>query len=410
MPSAMATMFMVRMRAYSAAQFDYADFVRLAWSDAEALLLSEYTGGPEGHSYGVTIHGAIRGPGDSMDEAQRRMSQALGDTFPSIALSSNGAVATPLMVAAHGLDLTDAQPFIGYRTPEAWDWFPPGKRRIDGEATHALISSLITNQGSQLLRQAIEFYSQALGHWTPEERLLAGEFLSIAAETLSRYLLESRAAARGMTPKNLARLFNSKDVESLRRQFLVDEIFARDLDALTALQEASNGFEHGYMAANQVRGVFEPVLERSMGHVRRALIEASGVDGGIQRRLLADEYTEPRGLVPDIWLISGQLSRRDPSKPAPPIDEVRIELEWTKGKPVATTTDSGDVSIGIPWEVKIAHKPDDVSLDLSGVGVRAAHVRQTTTGPLEVKVKPGGAVLPTQPADASSTDAGPPEE
>lgn len=30
-------------------------------------------------------------------------------------------------------------------------------------------------------------------HWMPEERLLGGEFLFIAAETLSRFLVESRA-------------------------------------------------------------------------------------------------------------------------------------------------------------------------------------------------------------------------
>jgi hypothetical protein len=37
-----------------------------------------------------------------------------------------------------------------------------------------------------------ESYRRAVGHWVPEERLLAGEFLAIAAETLSRFLIESR--------------------------------------------------------------------------------------------------------------------------------------------------------------------------------------------------------------------------
>jgi hypothetical protein len=340
------------VRAYSAAHFEYSESITLPWADATAKLQSEYTGGTDGRAYAVTIHCEIHGVADSLDDAQRRLTPVLGNTLSVVALAANASVADPLVLAVHGLDLTEPQPFLGHQTPQGWDWFPTGRRLINAEATHALIASLILNQDSGLLRQAIESYRQSLAHWTPEQRLLAGEFLSIAAETLSRYLVETRAAARGMSPKNLAKLVKAKDVDSLRWQILVQDIFARDEEAVTAMREASNGFEHGYMAADQVRGLFEPILERSMGHVRRALIQASGVDAEAQRRMLAPEYKEPRGLVPAIWVVTGELSRADTSKPAPAVDTVRIELGWTRPKPIAIKRESGEVDISFPWTVQ----------------------------------------------------------
>jgi hypothetical protein len=54
---------------------------------------------------------------------------------------------------------------------------------------------------SELLLRAMESYRRALMYWVPESRLLAGEFLFIAAETLSRFLIESGAAERGISPR-----------------------------------------------------------------------------------------------------------------------------------------------------------------------------------------------------------------
>ena len=145
--------------------------------------------------------------------------------------------------------------------------------------------------GGVHLGRAVESYQRALGHWVPEERLLAGEFLAIAAEALSRFAIESRAHQLGMTPKNLAQLRHAADERELRRRFLADEVFTGDSDAEVAMREASNGFEHGYMQLGDVQGLLEPVLERSMGHVRRALVEALGLAPVGRRRLLDQTMT-----------------------------------------------------------------------------------------------------------------------
>jgi hypothetical protein len=273
-------------------------------ADAAAAFVSEYTGGEDGRAYPVTIHGEIRGAGESLGAAEQRLGTAIRNVFPVLALAANVAIADPLAIASYGLDLSRPQPFTGYETPQAHEWFPPGARRFDVEATLALATAVGQHPQTDLLHRAIETYRRALGHWVPEERLLAGEFLFIAAETLSRFLIESRAHAAGITPKNLARS-KGLNTEALRARYLLDDVFAGDQMALDAMREVSNGFEHGYMAVEDVRGRLEPALEHSMSLVRRALIATSGLDAAMSDRLFDSEYDEPRGLVPRIQFVSG---------------------------------------------------------------------------------------------------------
>jgi hypothetical protein len=188
---AVADPFTFRMRAYAAAHLDYGDVLTVTWNDAVAKLQSEYTGGDDGRAYAVTIHGEIRGLADSIEDAERRFSTMIGNSLPVIAAAANAAVADPLAIATHGLDITQPQAFIAYRTPHATEWFPPGKRRIDSEATHAFMAAVGNHPQFELLLRAIESYRRALSDWVPERRLLAGEHLFVSAETLGRFMIEA---------------------------------------------------------------------------------------------------------------------------------------------------------------------------------------------------------------------------
>src|SRR5687768_16638468 len=106
----MANLFAFRMRAYAAAHFEWDELLTVTWPDAEAKLQSEYTGGEDGRAYAVTIHGEIRGPGASIEEAEPRLANSIGNTLPIIAVGANAAVADPLAIATHGIDLREPQP------------------------------------------------------------------------------------------------------------------------------------------------------------------------------------------------------------------------------------------------------------------------------------------------------------
>lgn len=402
----MAGAFAFRMRAYAAAHFEWGDVLAVTWPDAEAKLQSEYTGGEDGRAYPVTIHGEIRGPGESLAEVEPRFGPMIGNTLPLIALAANAAVADPLAVATHGLDLTEPQPIIAYRTPSAREWFPPGKRRIDVDATHALMTAVGNHPQMPLLLRAIESYRRALTNWVPEQRLLAGEYLFISAETLSRFMLESRAAARGITSKNLVKLQNAGKESALRRRYLVEEIFGGDEQPLAAMESASDGFEHGYMAVDDVRGLLEPVLERSMGYVRTALIKESGLHVSMQNRLLATDSEEPRGLVPNFSFVRGRLLREDPAQPPPRMDGAAVEFEWSTDPPVATRTVDGEVSITFSVNASPTKLPPNTKLELSGAGMRAAYVKLSDNKPFDVKVTRANDVVDREKPEES----GPPSE
>jgi hypothetical protein len=398
----MAKPFTFRMRAYAAAHFEWDDVLTVTWADAEAKLQSEYTGGKDGRAYAVTIHGEIRGVGESIEEAEPRLANSIGNTLPLIAVAANAAVADPLPIAAHGLDLSDSQPLVYYRTPDPSSWFPPGNRRIDAEATRALMTAVGHHSQTELLHRAMEAYRRALSSWIPETQLLAGELLFIAAETLSRALIESRASALGITPKNLARLEKVNGEKALRMQALSQEIFDGDSKAFQAMKEASNGFEHGYMAVDQVRGLLQPVLERSMGHVRRALITASGVEQEAADRLLSDTYATPRGLVPVIMMVRGQLSRQDPDKQPQTMEGAPVELEWSPSPPAVTKTADGEVHISFTDQATVKKLPSNVRLELSGFGIRAAHVKQSQPFVVDVEVTRADGTTETVETDTSA--------
>jgi hypothetical protein len=152
------------------------------------------------------------------------------------------------------------------------------------------------------------------------------------------------------------------------------------------MQEASNGFEHGYMAVHDVRGLLEPVLERSMGLVRLALIRCSGVDDGAAERLLSETFATPRGLVPAIVMTRGQISREDRTRPPEQLDSAAVDLEWSSTTEFVAEVKDGETQISFTDEAKVTNLPANVSLELSGVGMRAAHVKPSRAFRVDVAV------------------------
>jgi hypothetical protein len=225
------------------------------------------------------------------------------------------------------------------------------------------------------LQRAIESYRRALSNWVPERLLMAGEFLFIAAETLSRCLIETRSAEKGITPKNLAQLSKEPSPDGLRHRYLREEVFAGDLEALEAVRAASDGFEHGYMATTGVRDL----MDKGSGALDDRGPSGTGPRLRRWRRRPVDppsnEYTEPRGLVPAIHFVTGELAMKDRTK-APP-DLGPLELDYPRPAPVARRTTEGKVEIDLPTTLTALHLPDNVEIRVQGGGLRAAHVKRT---------------------------------
>jgi hypothetical protein len=130
------------------------------------------------------------------------------------------------------------------------------------------------------------------------------------------------------------------------------------------------------MAVHEVLGLTDQVLERSMSSVRRALILAAGVASEIERVLLSDDYAEPRGLVPALHVVTGQLILKDPTQPPPP-NLASVEFDYPRPAPKATETPEGQVNIDFPATLTALQLPTNVAVQITGTGLRAAHMTPT---------------------------------
>jgi hypothetical protein len=372
------------MRVYAAAHFARDDHLQMTWIDAQGILQSEYTGGESGMAYPVTMFGEVRGQAQSLDDAQNRLGGALGNVLPLVALASNAAIADPLPIAAFGLNVEDGpQELMWYAVPHANTYFPPGVRTINTQATLALLTAIGNHPQTVMLHRVVECYRRALENLVPERLVMAGEFLFMAAEALSRCLVETRAAAKNMTPKNLAQLQGESGPDALRKTYLRRDIFDQDEQALTALRAASDGFEHGYLHVNEVRRLFsEPMLLRAMKCIRRSIVRSSGLDAASEAIILGSDYEEPRGLVPPISFVRGDVELVDSSKPPPP-DVGRLELDFPVPTPKAIDESHGQ-PVKIEFEHKITglHVPENIKVNLRSKGLRAAHVKVPETDSL----------------------------
>ena len=140
------------------------------------------------------------------------------------------------------------------------------------------------------------------------------------------------------------------------------------------MEAASNGFEHGYLSVDQVRDLFDDVLERSMGLVRRALVEASGVEEAMRQRLLDGDYDEPRGLVPVIRFAQGHLSRVDENRPPPAMEAAPVEVEWDVEQIAAESRADGKIDITWTTKLTATKLPENTQMGTDSFGQRAAQM------------------------------------
>jgi hypothetical protein len=237
------------------------------------------------------------------------------------------------------------------------------------DATLALMTAIGHHPHGEWLHRAAETYRRAVGHWFPEQMLLAAEYLFIAAETLSRGLFEMEAAAEGLNPVNVGHAKQRDWLRDIRAQ----RVFAGDEEAMKNLEAASHGFEHGHMAIQDVRLLAEPVLERSMGLVRRAILDASGVDENSKKILTSHAYDNPRALVPLIEVVTGELARQDSREPAPDMDVGAVELDWPPLQIQAERTATGPVNVTFKTNVTVKRLPPNTTLRITGRTMRLAY-------------------------------------
>lgn len=115
---------------------------------------------------------------------------------------------------------------------------------------------------------------------------------------------------------------------------------------------------------------------------------------------MGDDYTEPRGLVPVLQIVKGELRLKDPSQPLPTMDSPAVELRWP-ASPIELVPGSGPVlELKMPSNITVERLPPNTVLEINGTGLRASAITSMKTPEVEM-VSPEAAVPGADEPDAS---------
>jgi hypothetical protein len=105
------------------------------------------------------------------------------------------------------------------------------------------------------------------------------------------------------------------------------------------------------------------------------MVRASNAAADVEAAVLAADYEKPRGLVPPIFIVRGDLTLKDPSKP-PPDDVGALELDFPRPEPTAIEKE-GDEPPQLKFHPKLTALglPDNIEVNVRSTGLRAAHVK-----------------------------------
>jgi hypothetical protein len=259
--------------------------------------------------------------------------------------------------------------WIAYEWPAPNTYFPPQSRTVPANHVGALLEAADRYPSAGYHGRAVGLYREALNYWTPESTLLAAEYLWMATEALSRGIVEAEAAQRKITPGNLAQLRKVAGPPILYK-LAREEMFADDAEALDALSKSSEGFEHGYMPIPNVRALAEPVLERAARKVRRALISVLDLDATVAGELLDPDLDEPRGMVPALKVLRGEVRVTDPSVVPDRLADA-VEVDWeSQGEREVERNAEGRLTITGTTKATFRGCPDGVALTVTSSGMR----------------------------------------
>jgi hypothetical protein len=169
---------------------------------------------------------------------------------------------------------------------------------------------------------------------------MAVEHLQIAAETMTPLSTARVVRASGGTREAYAADlgFDSStgNLESfLASRVRLEEIYGGDNPLRREVENASNGFEHGFKDFGEAKALAESSRDRAAHLIRKALLREVGLDQAAVEALMSGTSEVPLGLVPIQHLWRGTLDVGDermlnPGEPPLVLKDWRMKITASK--------------------------------------------------------------------------------
>lgn len=238
----------------------------------------------------------IRGGSPTLDDALALFPQAGLLLQPLLALSANAAVSHPEIELGFEttLGITERDFFQQYVPPERTGALRAG-RLIDVQATLALMEFVSESPHRDRLLRAMGQYQISLENWTLGGSILAVSHLWMAVEALTKVRVRVEMELRKLRePAELAEKLGV-EIKKLDSTIRRDFIFRGDSNCYSKALEASDGFEHGFSAVDELRHLTSSVRDKTAEYVRREIFALSDLPQEVTQHLLASPFNEPQG-------------------------------------------------------------------------------------------------------------------
>lgn len=337
-----------------------------------------------------------RGRTDSLESAVNGLLDFGGQLLPALCLTANAFIEDVQLIAAYDVSRGLHERDWVQRYPDPEPAVPPNSREVPAQDFEALTSALMLHPDRDRIGLAIAFYREAIRHWKPGSELLAVEHLQIAAETITPAAVTRVLHETSLDRDQLADELGFDSKKGSRDHFLtsrirLQEIYDGDNDLRRAVEQASNGYEHGLSTFAEAKETAERVRDQAAHLIRTALLREAGVRGDDFARLTADRYRVPLRLTPAQHFWRGKLNVEDEHVLTPGTDPITMR-DWVISLRASEITPDG--SLRVQEDQVTGNSPEGTTITL-----------ESKTTIIPVGVAPGGKVPTVRMSQPRSVDA-----
>jgi hypothetical protein len=210
-----------------------------------------------------------------------------------VALSANAAVQDPEVKLAYDNSAgRTRREYFAQFVPEERGPPLPG-RFIDTTATVRILECFDNHPEFDRLIRAVEQYRIALLHWRPGREILALAHLFMGMDALTKVALRRELEAAALNdPEAYAERLGVELREldgDVRRRIL----FQGDAETASSAKRASDGFEHGFLAANVIRPLATGARDLTARYLRAAILDLAGASEELRSTLTNPPFRDP---------------------------------------------------------------------------------------------------------------------
>lgn len=265
----------------------------------------------------------VRGEsGRPLEEVVDQLLNIGGQLLPLLTLAGNAFVDdVHLDVAYEVTPSVQKRPWI-QRYTGLVEPSPPTTRLISRRELGPLIEAANVQPERDRWGRAVANYREALRHWRPGDELMAVEHLQIAAETLTPISTARVLREAGLTKEGYAESLGFESSKGDMENFVasrirLDEIYSGDNVLRRDVENASNGFEHGFKDFTEAKVLAEHSRDAAARLIRIALLAELGLDSANMQGLTSGPFEVPLALSPIQHLWRGTLEVEDESSLGP---------------------------------------------------------------------------------------------